>query len=119
MLEAYHALDCGSEIVSIASPRPAAAEDSDERALGFVRRELGDLYIERTEGSAARSSHRAMATLLSQIHALIKFGGGGARPAPPPPAVPFRVIAVGSAQGPAGHQAIAAWAATYLPRAAR
>jgi len=48
--EAYHALDCGSEIVSISLLRDqAAAEESDERALEFVRRELADFGIERTE----------------------------------------------------------------------
>jgi hypothetical protein len=64
--EAYHALDCGSEIVSISLLRDqAAAEESDERALEFVRRELGHFGIERTEvigGEVVVS--RAMATLL-------------------------------------------------------
>jgi hypothetical protein len=64
--EAYHALDCGSEIVSISLLRDqTAAEESDERALEFVRRELGDFDIERTEvigGEVVVS--RAMATLL-------------------------------------------------------
>lgn len=69
--EAYHALDCGSEIVSISLLRDqAAAEDSDERALEFVRRELGDFDIERTEviGGEVIVS-RAMATLLEPAHA--------------------------------------------------
>ncbi len=69
--EAYHALDCGSEIVSISLLRDqAAAEESDERALEFVRRELGDFGIERTEvigGEVVVS--RAMATLLEPAHA--------------------------------------------------
>jgi hypothetical protein len=69
--EAYHALDCGSEIVSISLLRDqAAAEESDERALEFVRRELGDFDIERTEvigGEVVVS--RAMATLLEPSHA--------------------------------------------------
>ena len=69
--EAYHALDCGSEIVSISLLRDqAAAEESDERALEFVRRELGDFDIERTEvigGEVVVS--RAMATLLEPAHA--------------------------------------------------
>jgi hypothetical protein len=69
--EAYHALDCGSEIVSISLLRDqAAAEESDERALAFVRRELGDFDIERTEvigGEVVVS--RAMATLLEPAHA--------------------------------------------------
>ena len=69
--EAYHALDCGSEIVSISLLRDqAAAEESDERALEFVRRELADFDIERTEvigGEVVVS--RAMATLLEPAHA--------------------------------------------------
>ncbi len=69
--EAYHALDCGSEIVSISLLRDqAAAEESDERALEFVRRELGDFNIERTEviGGEVLVS-RVMATLLEPAHA--------------------------------------------------
>jgi hypothetical protein len=69
--EAYHALDCGNEIVSISLLRDqAAAERSDERALEFVRRELGDFDIERTEvlGGEVIVS-RAMATLLEPAHA--------------------------------------------------
>ena len=70
--EAYHALDCGGgEIVSISLLRDqAAAEESDERALEFVRRELADFGIERTEvigGEVVVS--RAMATLLEPAHA--------------------------------------------------
>ena len=48
----------------------AAAEESDERALEFVRRELADFGIERTEvigGEVVVS--RAMATLLQPAHA--------------------------------------------------
>jgi hypothetical protein len=69
--EAYHALDCGSEIVSISLLRDqAAAEESDERALEFVDRELGDFDIERTEviGGEVLVT-RAMATLLEPAHA--------------------------------------------------
>jgi hypothetical protein len=70
--EAYHALDCGGgEIVSISLLRDqAAAEDSDERAREFVRRELGDFDIERTEviGGEVLVS-RAMAELLEPAHA--------------------------------------------------
>ena len=69
--EAYHALDCGNEIVSISLLRDqAAAEESDERALEFVRRELADFGIERTEviGGEVLVS-RAMATLLEPAHA--------------------------------------------------
>jgi hypothetical protein len=70
--EAYHALDCGGgELVSISLFRDqAAAEESDERALEFVRRELGDFDIERTEvlgGEVVVS--RAMAALLEPAHA--------------------------------------------------
>ena len=69
--EAYHALDCGNEIVSISLLRDqAAAEESDERALEFVRGELADFGIERTEvigGEVVVS--RAMATLLEPAHA--------------------------------------------------
>jgi hypothetical protein len=69
--EAYHALDCGSEIVSISLLRDqAAAADSDERAQEFVRRELGDFDLERTEvigGEVVVS--RAMAMLLEPAHA--------------------------------------------------
>ena len=69
--EAYHALDCGSEIMSISLLRDqAAAEESDERALEFVRRELADFDIERTDvigGEVVVS--RAMATLLEPAHA--------------------------------------------------
>jgi hypothetical protein len=69
--EAYHALDCCSEIVSISLLRDqAAAEESDERALEFVRRELGDFDIERTEVLGGEVMvRRAMATLLEPAHA--------------------------------------------------
>jgi hypothetical protein len=70
--EAYHALDCGrGEIASISLLRdPAAAEDSDELALEFVRRELGDFDIERTEVIAGEVVvSRAMAELLEPAHA--------------------------------------------------
>ena len=70
--EAYHALDCGSgEIVSISLFRDqATAEESDERALQFVRDSLGAFDIERTEvigGPVAVS--RALADLLEPAHA--------------------------------------------------
>jgi hypothetical protein len=70
--EAYHALDCGrGEIASISLLRdPAAAEDSDELALEFVRRELVDFDIERTEMIAGEVAvSRAMAELLEPAHA--------------------------------------------------
>lgn len=70
--EAYHALDCGGgEIVSISLFREQpVAEESDERALEFVRRELRDYDIERTEviGGEVIVS-RAMAMLLEPAHA--------------------------------------------------
>lgn len=70
--EAYHALDCGGgEVLSISLLRDqAAAEESDERALEFVRRQLADFEIERTEvigGEVVVS--RAMAALLEPAHA--------------------------------------------------
>ncbi|HTE62977.1 MAG TPA: hypothetical protein VK631_21665 [Solirubrobacteraceae bacterium] len=70
--DAYHALDCGGgEIASISLLRdPAAAEDSDELALEFARRELGDFDIERTEvvgGEVVVS--RASVELLEPAHA--------------------------------------------------
>ena len=70
--EAYHALDCGGgELVSISLLRDqAAAEESDERALEFVGRELGDFDIERTEVIGGEVVvRRAMATLLEPAHA--------------------------------------------------
>jgi hypothetical protein len=70
--EAYHALDCGGgELVSISLLRDqAAVEESDERALRFVGRELSEFDIERSEvigGEVVVS--RAMATLLEPAHA--------------------------------------------------
>jgi heme-degrading monooxygenase HmoA len=70
--EAYHALDCGGdEIVSISLFRDqAAAEESDERALEFIRDELSDFEIERTEVIGGRVSvSRAQADLLEPAHA--------------------------------------------------
>jgi heme-degrading monooxygenase HmoA len=70
--EAYHALDCGGdEIVSISLFRDqAAAEQSDERALGFIRDELSDFEIERTEVIGGRVAvSRALADLLEPAHA--------------------------------------------------
>jgi hypothetical protein len=69
--EAYHALDCGGEIMSISLLRDqAVAEASDELALEFVRKELGSFDIERTEviGGEVLVS-RAMAELLEPAHA--------------------------------------------------
>jgi hypothetical protein len=70
--EAYHALDCGGgDVVSISLLRDqAAAEESDERALAFVRRELAHFDVERTEviGGEVIVS-RAMAALLEPAHA--------------------------------------------------
>jgi heme-degrading monooxygenase HmoA len=70
--EAYHALDCGGdEIVSISLFRDqAAAEQSDERALEFIRDELSDFEIERTEVIGGRVAvSRALADLLEPAHA--------------------------------------------------
>jgi hypothetical protein len=70
--EAYHALDCGrGEILSITLLRDqAAAEESDERALEFVRDKLGAFDIERTEMIAGEVLvSRAMADLLQPAHA--------------------------------------------------
>jgi hypothetical protein len=70
--EAYHALDCGGgELVSISLFRDQeTAEESDERALEFVRDELSEFEIERTEvfGGRVRVS-RALAGLLEPAHA--------------------------------------------------
>jgi hypothetical protein len=70
--EAYHALDCGGgEILSISLLRDqSAAEESDERALEFVRQKLGGFDIERTEMLAGEVLvSRAMAELLEPAHA--------------------------------------------------
>jgi len=70
--EAYHALDCGrGEILAITLLRDqSAAEESDERALGFVRDRLGAFDIERTEMIAGEVLvGRAMAGLLQPAHA--------------------------------------------------
>jgi heme-degrading monooxygenase HmoA len=70
--EAYHVVDCGAgEIMSVSFFRDqATAEESDDRALQFVRDELGDFDIERTEiigGEVAVT--RAMEELLEPAHA--------------------------------------------------
>jgi hypothetical protein len=70
--EAYHTLDCGGgEILSISFFRDqAAAEESDEQALAFVRDSLAEFPIERTEvlgGEVAVS--RARTELLEPAHA--------------------------------------------------
>ena len=70
--EAYHAMDCGGgDIVSVSLLRDqATAEESDERALAFVERELGAFDIERTEVTGGEVVvSRAMATLLEPAHA--------------------------------------------------
>jgi hypothetical protein len=70
--EAYHALDCGrGEILSISLLRDqSAAEESDERALEFVRQKLSGFDIERTEMTAGEVLvSRAMAELLEPAHA--------------------------------------------------
>jgi heme-degrading monooxygenase HmoA len=70
--EAYHALDCGrGEIASISLFRDqATAEKSDERSLEFVRDELSDFDVERTEVIGGRVAvSRARADLLEPAHA--------------------------------------------------
>jgi len=70
--EAYHALDCGrGEIVTISLFRDQpTAEESDERALEFIRGELGDFDIERTEVIGGHVTvSRALADLLEPAHA--------------------------------------------------
>jgi hypothetical protein len=68
----YHALDCGGgELLSISLFGDLEqCETSDEEALQFVREELGDFDIERTEvlGGTVRAS-RARAELLEPAHA--------------------------------------------------
>jgi hypothetical protein len=69
--EAYHAIDCSGEIMSVSLFRDqAAAEASDDLALEFVRQELGSFDIERSEviGGEILVS-RAMAELLEPAHA--------------------------------------------------
>jgi hypothetical protein len=70
--DAYHVLDCGGgKLLSISLFRDqAAAEESDDVALGFVREQLDVFDIERTEvvgGEVVVS--RAMAELLQPTHA--------------------------------------------------
>jgi hypothetical protein len=70
--EAYHTLDCGrGEIMSISMfGDHSEAEESDERALQFVREFLGSFDIEGTEvigGDVCVS--RAMSELLEPAHA--------------------------------------------------
>jgi hypothetical protein len=65
-------IDCGGgEIMALSFFRDqATAEESDDRALEFVRDELGDFDIERTEvigGEVAVT--RAMEELLEPAHA--------------------------------------------------
>ena len=70
--EAYHALDCGGgEIVSISLFRDqASAEQSDERALEFIRDDLSEFEIERSEVIGGRVAvSRALADLLEPAHA--------------------------------------------------
>jgi len=70
--DAYHVLDCGrGEVLSISLFRDqAAAEASDERALEFVRDQLTDFDLERTEVIVGRVRvSRAVAQLLEPAHA--------------------------------------------------
>jgi hypothetical protein len=70
--EAYQLMDCGAgEIIAISVFRDqATAEESDDRSLDFVREQLGEFDIERTEvtgGDVAVA--RAMEELLEPAHA--------------------------------------------------
>jgi hypothetical protein len=70
--EAYQVMDCGAgEIIAISVFRDqATAEESDDRSLDFVREQLGEFDIERTEvtgGDVAVA--RAMEELLEPAHA--------------------------------------------------
>jgi hypothetical protein len=69
--DAYHALDCDGQGVTISLFRDqAAAEASDELALEFVRRELASFGVERSEVLAGEVLvSRAMAELLEPAHA--------------------------------------------------
>jgi hypothetical protein len=70
--EAYHALDCGrGEIMSISLFRDqSTAEESDERALEFIRDDLSGFDLERTEVIGGRVAvSRALADLLEPAHA--------------------------------------------------
>jgi hypothetical protein len=70
--EAYHALDSGrGEIVSISLFfDEATAEESDERALEFIRDHLQDFDIERAEVIGGRVLvSRALADVLEPAHA--------------------------------------------------
>jgi hypothetical protein len=70
--DAYQVIDCGAgEIVAISVFRDqSAAEESDDRALDFVREQLGDFDIERTEVIGAEVAvTRAMEELLEPAHA--------------------------------------------------
>jgi hypothetical protein len=70
--EAYHALDCRrGQIVALTFCRDqVSAERSDEMALSFVRDELRDFDIERTEAMGGEVMiSRATADLLEPAHA--------------------------------------------------
>jgi heme-degrading monooxygenase HmoA len=70
--EAYQVIDCGAgEMTSISVFRDqAAAEESDDRALVFVREQLADFDIERMEVIGAEVVvTRAMEELLEPAHA--------------------------------------------------
>jgi hypothetical protein len=70
--DAYQVIDCGAgELVVMSVFRDqGAAEESDDRALDFVREQLGDFDIERTEVIGAEVAvTRAMEELLEPAHA--------------------------------------------------
>ena len=70
--EAYHVLDCGGgDLVSVSIFRDqSSCEESDERALEFVRESLADFDIERTEVTGGQVCvSRAAAEILEPAHA--------------------------------------------------
>jgi hypothetical protein len=70
--DAYQVIDCGAgEIITISVfGDQGAAEESDDRSLDFVREQLGDFDIERTEVIGAEVAvTRAMEELLEPAHA--------------------------------------------------
>jgi hypothetical protein len=70
--EAYHALDCGDgQLITISLFRDeSGADESNERSKQFVREELGDFDLERTEVIAGKVTvSRARAEVLQPAHA--------------------------------------------------
>lgn len=70
--EAYHAIDCGGgDLLAVCVFREQRqAEESDELALKFVREELSDFDMERTEALGGEVMvSRAMSAVLEPAHA--------------------------------------------------